>query len=134
MTVAMLCLREPPPRDEQPMMAARALATLRAHFVRPTRRLRRGRIPAIAATATATMALHTVRGVLIFPFIVDFSCCGFWVYASRRSLADADDADCLGRPVGLAGLDCLGLEGADLELVLSLKDGLVRWLVELALS
>ena len=36
MTVAMFCLREPPPRDEQPMMAARALATLRAHFVRPT--------------------------------------------------------------------------------------------------
>ena len=58
------------------MMAARALATLRAHFVRPTRRLRRGRIPAIAAIATATIALHTVRGVLIFPFIVDFSCCG----------------------------------------------------------
>ena len=69
MTVAMFCLREPPPRDEQPMMAARALETLRAHFVRPTRRLRRGRIPAIA---TATIALHTVRGVLIFPFIVDF--------------------------------------------------------------
>ena len=36
MTVAMFCLREPPPRDEQPMMAARALATLRTHFVRPT--------------------------------------------------------------------------------------------------
>ena len=64
MTVAMFCLREPPPRDEQPMMAARALATLRAHFVRPTRRLRRGRIPAIAAIATATMALHTVRGLV----------------------------------------------------------------------
>ena len=76
MTVAMFCLREPPPRDEQPMMAARALATLRAHFVRPTRRLRRGRIPEIAAIATATMALHTVRGVLIFPLIVDFPCCG----------------------------------------------------------
>ena len=30
----------------------------------------------IAAIATATIALHTVRGVLIFPFIVDFSCCG----------------------------------------------------------
>ena len=44
MTVVMFCLREPPPRDEQPMMAARALATLRAHFVRPTRRLRRWRI------------------------------------------------------------------------------------------
>ena len=29
--------------EEQPMKAARALATLRAHFVRPTRRLRRGR-------------------------------------------------------------------------------------------
>ena len=43
MIVAMFCLREPPLRDEQPMMAARALATLRAHFVRPTRRLRRGR-------------------------------------------------------------------------------------------
>ena len=68
MTVAMFCLREPPPRDEQPMMAARALATLRAPFVRPTRRLRRGRIPAIT---TATIALHTVRDVLIFPFIVD---------------------------------------------------------------
>ena len=36
MTVVMFCLREPPPRDEQPMMAARALATLRAHFVLPT--------------------------------------------------------------------------------------------------
>ena len=79
MTVAMFCLREPPPKDEQPMMAARALATLRAHFVRPARRLRRGRIPAIAAIATATIALHTVRGVLIFPFIVDFSCCGWCV-------------------------------------------------------
>jgi len=43
MIVAMFCLREPPPRDEQPMKAARALATLRAHFVRPARRLRRGR-------------------------------------------------------------------------------------------
>ena len=43
MTVAMFALREPPPRDEQPMMAATA----------------------IAAIAIATIALHTVRGVLI---------------------------------------------------------------------
>jgi hypothetical protein len=34
---------------------------------------------AIAAIATATIALHTVRGVLIFPFIVDFSCSGLRV-------------------------------------------------------
>jgi hypothetical protein len=47
MTVAMFCLREPPPKDEQPMMAAAA----------------------IAAIAVATIALHTVRGVLTFPFI-----------------------------------------------------------------
>ena len=32
MTVAMFCLREPPPRDEQPMMAARALATMQPWY------------------------------------------------------------------------------------------------------
>jgi hypothetical protein len=31
MTVAMFCLREPPPRDEQPMMAATAIAVISPH-------------------------------------------------------------------------------------------------------
>lgn len=99
MTVAMFCLRELPPRDEQPMMAARALATLRAHFVRPTRRLRRGRIPAIAAIATSMIALYTVRGVLIFPFIVDFSCCG-WCAVPLHSPWEEREV-LVARPVGL---------------------------------
>ena len=68
MTCAMFCLREPPPRDEQPMMAARALATLRAHFVRPTRRLRRslsaGRrltVPAGRASRNSATVVPPVR-------------------------------------------------------------------------
>ena len=107
MTVAMFSLREPPPRDEQPMMAARVLATLQAHFVRPIRRLRRGRIPAIA---TATIALHTVRGVLIFAsiWISPFLVCVV-VLDSRRSQTDGQDAYVLGTPVGLSRLDRLAL-------------------------
>jgi hypothetical protein len=31
MIVAMLCLREPPRRDEQPMMAATAIAAISPH-------------------------------------------------------------------------------------------------------